>query len=106
VRTILFSNNVAAATTLTWSVTTDCVLKYVIGTTSISLLTTDPSLTSAIWNTPTELISTGKDVVAIPFQTSNSAQLNIPFKKGSQVFLQLSAVKQNVVLLVEDDIPS
>jgi hypothetical protein len=85
-----------------WTVDADCVLKAAYNNAGANVLTSDPALTAALFSTPTELISTGKDVTVIPLSSSSLFQLNIPLKKDSRLFVNTGAVKCSIILFVED----
>jgi hypothetical protein len=104
VRTILFQNNVASIAQFTWVVDSDVVLVLAVSTGSV-LISSDPMLTQALYTTPTELISIGKDIIVTPCWSSSLTsppQLNIPLSKDSRLFVNFTASKGSCVLFVED----
>jgi hypothetical protein len=102
-RTILFQNNSAAITQFVWTVERDLTLVSVNATSGNGVVTTDPSLTFALFGTPTELISTGKDIFVISLYSGIPFHLAFPFKEGTKVYLNLGATKMSIVLTVEDN---
>ena len=101
-RSVMFCNNAASIASFTWTLDADAILHHAIATFSNLIITSDPSLTVALWQTPTELINYPKDILVIQVGTSVTPDFKIPLQKGSRLFVQFSAAKGSVVIYIED----
>jgi hypothetical protein len=106
-RTVLFMNNATAIALFSWTVPNDIVIRGVAGSNGNMHITTDPALTVALYQTPTELISVPKDVLIVVAGTQTpSPVMNIPVSAGKTLFAHFSASKGSMVLFIDDVLPS
>ena len=106
--TVLFQNNAASVGLFSWVAPSDCVIRAVQGSNGNMHVTNDPALTVALFQTPTELITVGKDLlILLAGTTTVSHDLNVPIQGGRTLFVHFSASKGSLVLFLDSaDIPA
>lgn len=104
---IVFTNNAASVLQVSWVAEKDCVLVEAISSVGAqvggqTVLSSDPSMSAALFTSPSEQIIWGKDQFLVPLTSTFAVQLNIPIAKGSVSYLAFSAAKQTAVLYIEE----
>jgi hypothetical protein len=94
---VVVTNNVAAATTLSWIIDRDSFAVQLADSTGSALVSDDPSLTVAEWATPTAQRKGERFVM--PFVSG--MQFNIFIPKETKLYFAFSG-KDSAILLLEE----